>query len=229
MLVAKAKPCETLIWVTSGTQLATYNVATRELKVIGSTGRTMYDIAMSPDGILYGVDSTGNELFTIDRCTAQATYVATLSPEGFVNSLTFSQHGALYGCQGTNLVKVHPQTGVVTAVGNIGVGSAGDMVFFNNNLYMSSENNTLILVDIETPAQSVSLGSIPVTFGLATVYIEDGRHGAYHLYGTSGESKLIYEIDPHNLKLSHRITLASFGDGDNGVTNGATSSQFTGI
>src|SRR5579885_3917809 len=112
-----------LIWVTSGSKLATYDVATKEFNIIGDTGRTMFDIAMSPNGILYGIDSTGHTLYTIDRSTAISKEVAVLSPNGFVNSLTFGQHGALYACQDTNLVKIHPQTGIVTTLGNIGVGS----------------------------------------------------------------------------------------------------------
>ena len=218
-----------LIWLTSGTKLATCNVVTKEVKVIGSTGRVMYDIAMSPSGILYGVDSSGGAIFTIDRTTAKATHICTANPAGFINSLTFSQHGALYGCQGTNLVKIHTTTGAVTVIGDMGVGSAGDMVFFNNNLYMSADNDTLLLVDIENPSDSVSIGSIPTTYGLATVYVDEGLTGSFHLYGTSGVDKKIYEINPNNVKISNRTTLPSFGSGDDGIYYGATSSQFTGI
>lgn len=214
-----------LIWVSSQNKLATYDVVSKEFNLIGDTGITTYDIAMSPDGTLYGVDSSGNELYTLDRLTAKATHVATLSPNGFVNSLTFAQQGALYGCQGTKLVKIHTETGVVTVLGDIGVGSAGDMVFFNNNLYMSSTNNTLILVNIGDPAHSTVIGDIPITYGLATVYISEGFSGGYHLYGTAGDSQKIYEIDPHNAKVSNTATLPEFGDGQ--ATNGATSCQFT--
>lgn len=229
MSVNRKPKSTSLIWVTSGTKLSTYDVLTKELTVVGDTGRTMYDIAMAPDGTLYGIDSTGNNLFTIDRSTAKCTQVTVLSPEGFVNSLTFNQHGVLYACQGTNLVKIHPITGVVTILGDIGVGSAGDLVFFNNNLYMSSNQNTLMLIDIGSPANSTAVSEIPTTYGLATVYISEGFSGNYHLYGTSGDNKTVYEIDPHNGVLSNRSTMASFGEGDSGVTNGATSSQFTWI
>jgi hypothetical protein len=222
---AKKPGSSSLIWVSSANKLATYDVVTKEFTLIGDTGITNYDIAMSPDGILYGVDSSGNELYTIDRQTAKASHIVTLSPQGFVNSLTFAQQGALYGCQGTNLVKIHTETGVVTILGDIGVGSAGDMVFFNNNLYMSASNNTLILVNIGDPAHSAVIGEIPLTYGLATVYISEGFNGNYHLYGTAGDSQKIYEINPHNAKISNTATLPTFGDGY--ATNGATSSQFT--
>lgn len=222
---AKLPGSPSLIWLSSANKLATYDVVTKEFNIIGDTGITTFDIAMSPDGVLYGVDSSGNDLYTIDRLTAKATHVVTLSPQGFVNSLTFAQQGALYGCQGTNLVKIHPETGVVTVLGDIGVGSAGDMVFFNNNLYMSGSDNTLILVNIGDPAHSSVIGNIPITYGLATVYISEGFNGGYHLYGTGGDSQIIYEINPNNAKISNTAVLPEFGDGQ--ATNGATSSQFT--
>ncbi len=225
------KPKSTsLVWITSATKLATYDILTKEFNVIGATREVMFDIAMSPEGILYGVDSTGNKLYTIDRKTAEIKLVGTMNPEGFINSLTFGQYGALYGCQGTNLVKINPKTAAVTIIGDMGYSSAGDMVFINNNLYMSSTTNELILVNISNPGSSSSIKSIPVTYGLATVFISEGIcGGSYHLYGTSGAYKTIYEINPHNGNITNADTLPSFGDGEDTVTNGATSSQFTWI
>jgi hypothetical protein len=94
---------------------------------------------------------------------------------------------------------------------------------------MATVSNTLLLINIETPSQSVSVGTIPSTFGLATVYVNEGFSGAYHLYGAGGTDKTVYEIDAHNCKVSNKYNLGSFGSGDPGYYTGATSSQFTGL
>lgn len=219
-----------LIWLTAGTKLATYDVVSKELTIIGTTGEEMFDIAMSPTGVLYGVDPNSYALYTIDRQTAKSTFVADITPTGgLINSLTFAQKGALYATQGSHLIKIHPTTGVITDLGDLGVGSAGDLTFYNDNLYLSAQNDVLLLVNVENPSQSTAISEIPTTFGLVTVYVSEGFSGAYHLYGASGTDKSIYEIDSHTGVISNKRNLGSFGSGDPGYYTGATSSQFTGL
>jgi hypothetical protein len=218
-----------LIWVCSGSRLATYDVLSKEFTIIGSTTYVMFDIAMSPNGILYAVDGNNN-LYTLNRKTGAPTLIGAVNPTVGTNALTFGQYGALYGMQNTNLVSINPVNAEATVIGNTGFQTAGDLVFFNNNLYLASTTNQLVLVDIGNPSNSQAVGDIPATYGLATVYVTEGNgNGAYHMYGTGAANLNVYEINVSNGFTSNTTTMPSFGSGGASGTDGATSSQFTWI
>lgn len=216
----------TIIWVASESRLATYDVLTKEFKLIGNMGVTMYDIALSPAGRLFGVDSSGNNLYKINKKTAKATLVAAMDPVGFCNALTFNRNGVLYGMQGSVLITINTVTGAVTQLGDTGFVSNGDMVFFNNNLYLAGGESRLVLVDIGDPPSSVDIAGIPLTYGLAVVYISEGRGGNYHLYGTSGNDLSVYQIDPITGRISNSAVIPTLGGSEGETTNGTTSAQF---
>lgn len=92
---------------------------------------------------------------------------------------------------------------------------------------MASSDNKLMLIKIEDPANSYIIGYIPVTFGLATVFINEGFGGSYHMYGTSGENLNTYEIDPVTCRITNSYTIPQFQGSS--ATYGATSSQFIGL
>ena len=227
----KFLPCQiqdiSKMWISSETILATYNVVSNKFEIIGKMGVIMFDIAISPDGVLYGLDSSGNNLYKINTKNASTTLVGTLNPSGFSNSLTFGPDGVLYAIQGTNLITIDPSTASVNILGDTGFASAGDITFYENNLFMASTTNQLILIDISNPPNSFAIANIPETFGLATLFIgtKGCCTGNFHLYGTSGSDLSVYEIDPFTGNISNSVTLPSFGPGTS-FTFGATSQQF---
>ena len=213
------------IWATSGTKLITYNVHTREFEVIGDTIVVMLDIAMSLQGKLYGISDAG--LYKISKSTGKSTLLGPLGSGLTTNAITFGPSGTLYGTQGTNLITIDVVTLEVEVLGDMGYSSAGDLVFFNNNLYMASTTDELILINISNPINAYSISEIPTTYGLATVYISEGIGGGYHLYGTSGTDFKVYEIDPHRGFITNTQTIPEFDAGEFSSTFGATSAQFT--
>lgn len=90
------------------------------------------DIALDKDSNLYGT-ATGS-LFTIDKATAKCTLIASGS---YPNSLSFVPAGtvdpnkeALVGYLGAQYIRIDPQTGKVTTIGQLSGGytSSGDIV-----------------------------------------------------------------------------------------------------
>lgn len=109
------------------------NPVTKEVTNVGNFNGCVYvnDIAIDQGSNIYGV--TGNQLVTIDSTTARCLVIAT---GAFPNSLSFVPPGVLssgemlVGYEGGDYVKIDPQTGVKTKVGQIGNGlsSSGDIV-----------------------------------------------------------------------------------------------------
>ena len=109
------------------------NPVTKEVDNVGNFNGCVYvnDIAIDQSSNIYGV--TGNQLVTIDSASARCIVIAT---GAFPNSLSFVAPGVLssgemlVGYEGGDYVKIDPQTGVKTKIGQIGGGltSSGDIV-----------------------------------------------------------------------------------------------------
>lgn len=164
--------------------LATVDVGTGDVDVIGNMGVVMTDIAFNPSGELFGIDF--NQVYQINEQNAD---VSVVGPHGIPggNALVFGEDGTLYGAGGsTSLFSINPNSGSSTAIGNIGFDSAGDLAFNSGNLFMSSTSNELIQINLENGATGTAVGPLGFTgvYGLATA--DDGL-----LYGLAGTEALL--------------------------------------
>ena len=137
--------------------------------IVGSTGVTLTDIAFAPNGDLYGLTFT--DLYRVNPLTAAVTLVGPHGiPSG--NALVFGGGGVLYaaGDLSTNLYSINPSTGASTVLGDIGAASAGDLAFVNGDLYMSSNTNNLIRIQLAPTVTGTNVGNLGIEFvyGLAT-------------------------------------------------------------
>lgn len=109
-----------------------------EYQVIGPTGTELVDIALAPNGIMYGAGSN-HVFYTVNRETGAATAVGA-GIGYFVNGLTVSPAGVVYGSGDSNLLTIDPVTGKGTATAQeTGFNSSGDLAFSSaGDLYMSS-------------------------------------------------------------------------------------------
>ncbi len=122
------------------------NGAYKVLKTIGNFG----DIAFHPDGNIYAIDQFG-ELFAIDTVDYNAEKIASL-PGNFFTSLTCDTEGNIYAATSDGiLVSYKPELKSLIEFPNIGIGAAGDLTFYENKLYMSTIDNTLLFVNPEEP------------------------------------------------------------------------------
>jgi len=169
-------------------QLATLDIVTGAVSVVGNMGVTMTDIAFDAAGNLYGLSFT--HLYRLDSRTAQPVMIG---PHGIRegNALVFGADGTLYaaGNLTSNLYTLQPNTGAATLVGNMGYRSAGDLAFVGSELFLASTSDQLIHVDLNSGANGTAIGSVGYSnvFGLALA--DNGI-----LYGLSGTRLLA--IDP---------------------------------
>jgi hypothetical protein len=138
-------------------------------RAIGPTGVTLFDIALTASGDLYGVSGAA-ELYKVNRNTGAAT---AIGPIGYqVNALVVSPAGIMYGAGGGTLVTIDRATGKGTAVGSpSSFSSSGDLAFVSKDrVYLSATGaagDDLIRIDSKTGV-AARVGSIgrPQVYGL---------------------------------------------------------------
>ena len=133
---------------------------------VGPTGVELVDIALAPNGAMYGAGSN-HVFYTVNRETGAATPVG--AGIGFyVNGLTVSPAGVIYGSGNEVLLTIDPATGQGTPIGSgTGFNSSGDLAFLaNGDLYMSSSpGDTLVKLSSATGS-----GALVGPIGRPTVY-----------------------------------------------------------
>lgn len=171
-------------------QLATVDVETRTVTVIGDTQVFLNDIAFDRSGNLFGV--SGDQLYRVDPATAATTLIGPLGAQE-ITSLGSGADGRFFLANST-LYTVDTSTGSATLIGRGGDGyqSSGDLTFFGDRLYLTSAynaaGNALVRLDPTTGAGAF-VGPIGFTdvYGLAT-------NDNVTLYGFSGTK--VITIDP---------------------------------
>ena len=177
--------------------LATVDVLSGEVNVIGNTGAILTDIAFNPDGDLYGLSWTN--FYEIDLDSGVAT---NLGAHGIwsANALVFSPDGIAYAAgQNNNLYTIDIATGAASIHHNTGTYAYGDLAFNEGNLYMTTieglQGYGLAKIDLagRGPADLIGFLSQNDMWGIDTA--DDGV-----LYGVAGTS--VYSIDTSNANTS---------------------------
>ncbi len=196
----------TIYVVDNRARLATINLGTYAVKIIGSVGTLLTDIGFDPlNHQLYGVSFTS--FYAIDKTTARTTLKGNLGINDG-NALVFNSLGTAYlaGSNSDALYKINISTGGATVIGHMGGWkSAGDLVFYNDMLVLSAYKgglgpttpNYLVSVNEKTGAvigSPVLLNSKEV-FGLAST----GKNELYGL-GITGPSNqpALFQFFPTN-------------------------------
>jgi len=129
------------------------------VKYVGQMPLSMTDITWASDGRLYGCGGIPNGIYEIDPNTAAVHFIKALDNYIVSNSMTADAAGNLYMVAysmltGHNLiVKVNLATWDICIVANItaaNLGSAGDLTFFNDMLYLSCTNNSIAKINVRT-------------------------------------------------------------------------------
>jgi hypothetical protein len=174
-------PADGTIYANSADTLYKVDPNNLTVTMIGpfNNGDQMTDIAVTPQGQLYGISFT--DLYSVDKNTGKAAHIAAV-PGMANNSLTFLPNGTLLAADGNGDVKIiDPQNGNVMAVGNYGNGlvASGDVVAVRDGTMYgvssttkgggdASANNILLRVDTgngtATPVGPIGFG---VVWGLA--------------------------------------------------------------
>jgi|GEM_PF-1728694 gliding motility-associated-like protein len=165
---------------------------------IGNTIIPMFDIAISPGGVLYG-NGKDNRLYRINSRNGLPTLIGALNPaqDDDFNSLVFSAAGVLYAAtnKSTDLYRIDTTTANATVIGNMKFQAAGDLTFFEGNLFLAAQNNQLVQVDISDPGKSKLVGKMNTNstiFGVVSIGTKDCRGGQPRMYALGGNQ--IYEV-----------------------------------
>ena len=170
--------------------LASVDIQSGQVNVIGNMGATMTDVAFNSRGELFAVDH--KFLYRVSPETGQSIVIG---PHGIVNAnaLVFSTNDVLYAAAAseTFLYTLNSETGAGTQVADIGYLSAGDLAFFGEDLLVSGitpVSDSLIKTPFGSRSTSELVGPIGFleVLGLAVV---DGT-----LYATADGN--ILSIDP---------------------------------
>jgi len=218
----KSQPVEPVaeVYGHSGQTLYKLNPNTKAVTVVGTfDGCTnVLDIALDGSSKLYG--TTSSALWAIDKSTGKCTQIAQ---DSYPNSLSFVPKGtvdanaeALVGYEGSDYVRIDPQSGTKTIIGQIGSGmvSSGDIVSVKNGptyLTVKSANcdDCLIEVDPKTGAMVRNWGAVNHSdvFGLAfwagSIYGFDNQGELFEVKITGGNlqtSPIAIPGHPANLK-----------------------------
>ena len=157
------------------------------------------DIAISPSGVLYGIDDT-SDLYRIDPVSAAATYIGYVG--AVVNGLVVATDGTIYASGFDSLYAINPTTGAGSRVGNnTGFGSEGDLAFSSSGvLYMSATGNALVRLNtsngVGTQIGSIGFSNVfGLGFSLGTLYGETSASQLIMINTATGQGTLIADND----------------------------------
>jgi hypothetical protein len=175
--------CSAGAYASSGATLYTANLPSASIQNVGSTSLTgtgtsidLFDLALAPDGTLYGVDAT-SVLYTIDTSTGEVTPIPVHPYLGAtLNALDAAPDGTLYAA-GLNLLYAYDLSSHTLnqlATYPPGLASSGDLASLGGKLFATANNgqamsnDVLLVIDLATLSMTV-LGStgFPCIYGLA--------------------------------------------------------------
>jgi outer membrane protein assembly factor BamB len=165
--------CTAGAYAVSPSALYTADLPSGTIQTVGSTSIEMFDIALAPSGILYGVDGVSN-LYVLDATTASARMIAPLGLT--VNGLEAAPDGTLYGAGiSGELYAVDPTTGKLTPLVPYppGYGPSGDLASVEGTLFGTAagpavNDDVLVAFDLATRnATIVGSTGFSCIYGLA--------------------------------------------------------------
>jgi len=191
---------------------------------IGAMPVSSTDISFHPNGNLYCVTSTG-QLYEINPLTGASTFLHMFEPGAsqLYTALTISAEGIFYACGlGGDLWRYDLVSDAGTFVGNVGFGAEGDLTFYDGELYMASENDNIVRVDIQVPSNSVIAvnGNVPGRiFGVVSFAESCDEISVYALTDNAAN---VYEVNFDNSSLDFYCSIPLQ------VSGGASTFEFLG-
>jgi len=217
-------PTQAVFYYSYGNALGYFDPATGARTIINSnTGHALNGLAVASDGTLYATSGTeAGNLYKINTSTGAATLVSHYNAGGQgLYSLCADGNGMLYGTGSDGrLYSINPLNGATTQVGTFGsYSTAGDLLYSNNAIYMSTIDNKLVEYDLSTNTVSVIISALPARLnGL-------GRYGDGTVYGIT-DAGGVYTIDLTNgVATNTGITITgspAVSDAASTVTDGVT-------
>ncbi len=171
------------------------------------------DICFHPNGKLYAIDGWG-KIMEVDTATGTGTVIYTfqfLASQSY-NCLTVDARGVFYASgQSGKICTYDPATGAGTFLGNIPLQAAGDITFYNGDLYLAATTNDVIVkIKQAGPGQLTytyaSTQSIPgYLFGLSS-YIP--ACDSVSVFAFADTLSAVYQVNFSTASLSYHCFLS---------------------
>ena len=181
-----------------GNELVSFDPTTCEYSIINRFPHSYTDIALHPNGNLYGIRSSGS-IFEMNQATGTSTFIYELNrqPGTIYTAMASSVNGNLYiGEQDGDLVTYNPTTGSELYIGNIEFEIEGDLSFRKGVLYAGSTEN-IIEINLAEPGASIALpwfiAEKPI-WAINTEYVNCDVQLTHALTGQSRPS-ILYSLD----------------------------------
>lgn len=179
-------------------------VANIPTSAIGLFNTGFGDITFTRNGKLFGVTVNG-KIHEININTNTSNLVAELPiPPNIseaTNSMVSDANGLIYiASSAGRLYTFNPANSQLQQLGIIPFGAAGDLIFYKNTLYMASNDNKLIRVNINNPAAStvfMNFNASSNIFGIVSFSPNCQEVKAYAI----AENSDVYEIDFNTRRL----------------------------
>lgn len=200
------------IYVTNGNVLYTRETNHCPITIVGDTGIYFLDIAITPNGNLYGTN--GYQLFYINTQNGSSTLIGNMTEIYDANSLEAIDDNTLVLEEAKYLYAINTSNAAVTELGYIGYEAHGDLAWYDNNLYMAAKLNKLVrltLNDTNTVLTNVTVVN-PTTYcpncqGLVTVSHEDFEENILLAFCSNST----YEICPIDASYTLRCNEEQYG------------------
>jgi len=197
------------------------NIENCNLDLIVVLDRPFSDISFAPDGRFFGVDLFG-ELYEISLTSGLSTFRAGGFGEG-ANSLTISAAGVAYitGTSG-DLWSFNVLNGQVNNLGNLGREASGDLTFYEGNLYVATEGDNIVQVNLNTVRNSRIVIDENVDGDIFGVVSFAENCDQVETFAVTNAPNAIYRIDFDNARLTKVCDL------DISIFGGASTFEFFG-
>ncbi len=149
-----------------GGDLYSFDLAKCKRHFIGVTGYGFGDIAFTPNGRLWGIE--GGMLYNIDTATANSTLIGN-TEIGAVTLLGLNDT-TLLAEFGDNLYSINVNTAASTYIDTIGYQAAGDLTWYDDDLYLLTPLVKITMNSTYTDILSVTLinDTVPTCEGAVT-------------------------------------------------------------
>ncbi len=154
------------IFISDGAQ----NIAKVEIEagncskqVVVNTSTSLSDITLHPNGKMYGVGFGSRKVYEVNMTNGSLAELFTITEADKLVGMTAAKDGTIYITEGnvipSRLYSVDVSNNTYSSNGWLADGSAGDLSWYFGNLYNASDNNKLVKVNINDPANSTVIGS----------------------------------------------------------------------
>lgn len=155
-IISISTSAQSQIYVTNAFgDLFALNVHTCTSQLIGNTGHGFGDIALTPDGKLWGIE--GGILYQINTTNASSLLIGNTGIQGV--SMVALNNGTLLIEYGSNLYGLNTDASSYL-IGSIGASACGDLIWYDNDLYMTSCGSLIKIVLNITNTQILSVISV---------------------------------------------------------------------